>query len=479
MKLHKKIGVFGNSLIYILMTVVQKGVAFLLLPLYTYLLLPEQYGIANIVSAIGSFYILLISFAVDDAVARYFFKFRDDLTRKQEFVGTILIFEIGTSVTSFVVLLLFNSIFYRPFMPSSIELKYIVVGVAIVSTTALYSVFQKVLIIQERALHYAVNTLTYFLMNTGLTILFIACLDMGAVGLLFATAITNIVFFIYSLSYLRLQAKWCWKREFITFVFQYSIHLIPNRLASWGLQNFNKVFLGKMLTAASVGIFNMGNNLASIISVFGNSFAFAYQPWIYSNLERGFPGKKKVSVIVNLSTSFFIIMGLAIALFMADIFNLFISSSYRDSLIYIPMLVFGQVVSCFTVISIYVLFYEDSMTKHISVSTLLGAATNILLCLVLIKPLGIMGTVIASAISQCIMYIYMTTHINMVEGISIQIKTPLMAASICLIISSYCILNNSVLWVKIVIFAVAVACFFITQLENICLALRFLTQEDG
>ena len=100
------------------------------------------------------------------------------------------------------ILFLGNKVFIRPFTSNISFYPYIVLALMPVLFTSVYGLMQKILIIEGNAWHYSVNTLGFFLSNTILCLLFIVCYKFGAVGFLLASAISNLIYFIYSMVFL-------------------------------------------------------------------------------------------------------------------------------------------------------------------------------------------------------------------------------------------------------------------------------------
>ena len=66
--------ILQNSAIYTVIMVLQKGISFFLMPLYTAFLSPVDYGILGVVSSISSFLSVFISLGLETAAARFYYK---------------------------------------------------------------------------------------------------------------------------------------------------------------------------------------------------------------------------------------------------------------------------------------------------------------------------------------------------------------------------------------------------------------------
>ena len=65
-----------NSSIYTLVMVLQKGIGFFMLPLYTAYLTPTDYGIQAVVTSVSSFLSVFVTLGLDAAAQRFYYKYK-------------------------------------------------------------------------------------------------------------------------------------------------------------------------------------------------------------------------------------------------------------------------------------------------------------------------------------------------------------------------------------------------------------------
>ena len=66
-------GLAKNSVLYLISTICLKAVGFFLLPLYTHLVSPEEYGYVYVVSAFVAFMGLFLTLSMHGAIGRFYF----------------------------------------------------------------------------------------------------------------------------------------------------------------------------------------------------------------------------------------------------------------------------------------------------------------------------------------------------------------------------------------------------------------------
>ena len=63
---------FKDSFIYTIPTILSRSIAFLLLPLYTRIISPTEYGVLDLLAVFGSFVNLTVAFEISQGIARYY-----------------------------------------------------------------------------------------------------------------------------------------------------------------------------------------------------------------------------------------------------------------------------------------------------------------------------------------------------------------------------------------------------------------------
>ena len=81
--------IFQNTAIYMVVMVLQKGLSFFLLPLYTSFLSPSDYGILGVVTSISSLLAVFITMGLDADAARYYYKNNQDANFSKRLYGTV------------------------------------------------------------------------------------------------------------------------------------------------------------------------------------------------------------------------------------------------------------------------------------------------------------------------------------------------------------------------------------------------------
>jgi len=381
----------------------KKVYLFFLVPLYTALLSPSAFGIVNQTIALGSIYILIITYALDEAAARFYFQYRKN-QQKPVVLGSIITFSIGLSILGGIILISFNKFLFRVFIPE-LPISFIVLSVLIIMSSPIYSIFQKILRIKEAAKSYTFLMLGYSITQIILSVLFLVVIKLNALGYILAISITSVIFGSYSFYKLRKEIKIVISKTVLVAVLKYATAIVPHTISGWGIKGYTTVVIGKIINSAAVGIFNAVNFISVIIDVLSKAILDAYQPWVYRILEKETESYKKIITATRLLGLLFVLLGFILSLLAPEILQILINKQYHSGISITPFLIFSSVTLVLGSLVIYVLYYKRENTKYISFATIIGAFINIVLCALLIPKYNIFGAAISLASSNLVISI--------------------------------------------------------------------------
>lgn len=389
MKLPK---IVKNSALYSFTTLLQKGAAFFLLPLYTAFLTPEDYGIVNVVTSVSSFMAVLIMMALNGAATRFHYKDSDEGYRKVLW-GTITTIVFICSLGWGAVFFTLHRFLVDPFIGEIDFYPYAVIGLANTVITPLYLLFQSYLQARQEAMHYSINTFSHFLVQVGLAIVFIAVYKMGAVGMLLSNVITSLIFFLYVLIVFIPRIKIGINKKVANDSFKYSLPLLPHQISIWSAGTIDRLFLNGYKGEAVTGIYSVGQQFGNVVGTIAYSVNQAFVPWFFQMIEKGKEGYRKIEQMGLISVIGYSLIAFAISLFAPEILRVMVSEKFRDAWQVIPLLNFAFVFHGVYFFFINILFVKD--TGWVFVVTLSSMIVDIVASILLIPVLGFWGAGIA------------------------------------------------------------------------------------
>lgn len=386
--------ILQNSAIYTIIMVLQKGISFFLMPLYTAFLSPADYGVLGVVSSISTFLSVFISLGLEAAAARFYYKNNKDEGYAKRIYGNVAIVILMSS-------LLWGSIFIgghkwlvNPIVGEIKFFPYVFIGILNVIVTPMYLLYQNYLQARQNAAHYGINSLLCFFLQVTLTVLSLTVFDLGVFGVLLSQLITSVVFFVYVIiTFLRKQSLKL-ERPILKECFKYSLPLLPHNLANWSNGTLDKLLVNGIRSQSDAGMYNVGQQYGSVMAFVANAVNQAYVPWFYEKVNEGKQGLKRITQTADASICLISLIAIAMSLFAEEIFGIMISNPAYDGVWKIvPCIVFAYVFQAIYFFFVNVLFLKD--TQLIFTITISAVAVNIGLNLLLIPKWGFIGGAIA------------------------------------------------------------------------------------
>lgn len=396
---------FKDSSVYALGDILTKGIGFLLLPIYTAYISPEEYGIVSIAIVIATIFGIIASLGLKASFLKFYFTFENEAERK-EFYGSVwLIFIIFPSI--FLLLLewkgeeIFNfllpEIGYDPYIRLSIWSIYLLI--------IFFDLPLQVFKARGEANKYTIVNSALFLVTTAFTIWFVVSKGQGAWGMIFSKYLGKFFLIAIGVYYLFKFITLKISLDYIKKALLYSFPLIPHYLSHWVLNSSDKLVLEHFLQISEVGIYNIGYTIGaslSIIAIAGNNSLIP----LYGKLK--LDSEKDIKKIISLTTYYiFVVISIGLLIILsADIFvSYLIDEDYRTSIIVIPWVVIGFVFMAFYLTQINLLTITLGRTKLIGIATTVAAVINITLNIIAVPIYGIVGAALTTALTYLVLFI--------------------------------------------------------------------------
>ncbi|MBC8484933.1 MAG: polysaccharide biosynthesis C-terminal domain-containing protein, partial [Bacteroidetes bacterium] len=254
---------------------------------------------------------------------------------------------------------------------------------------------------ENKSFVFSILSFISFLFQIGLAIVFVAILHMKVEGVLAARvgAATASAFLFIFVIRKRLMFRFSLKK--IKDMLSYSVYLVPVSIGSLILIMSNRYFILLFRGSEELGIFSVGNKIASVVLLGVTAFQLAW-PSIMFRLKK-LPNAKvyysKVFTYYILVFSYFV---LVLSLFSKEFILLLTNEGYSSAVLIIPIISSGYF--------FYGLFYSGIVgitifkkTYFQTIAMGVGALVCVLLTYLLTPTYGIIGAAIALAVSFAVL----------------------------------------------------------------------------
>jgi len=385
-----------STLIYLFSNLIEKGMAFLLIPLYTHYLSTSDYGILNVLQALIGILIIIFTFSLNGAASRYHFD-GNNLYRKYHYGNIFFVITFISIIMVFLLFLFKNYIFNL--LGNIPTTPYFYLVIVIVYTNAIFIIYQLKLQMEHRALEYGLNSIIKFIISALFAIILIIYFDRKADGVLEGLAISFTVFSFYIFLKLKKEKiKFNFNKRLLKRNIKYSIFLIPHNLASIFMQFMDRFFISNMINLSQVGIYSLGGQISAVLGIVSSAINNATVP----NVLKAYKDKNYLYLVdlADLSIIFLSFVAFILSLFSPEIVKFVAPNEYKNAYLVISILSFYFVVQMYYFMTSSVLFYIEKATKFVALTTITSFILNIFLNYLLIPYFSIIGAAIATVISM-------------------------------------------------------------------------------
>ncbi|MDO9049996.1 MAG: oligosaccharide flippase family protein [Methylotenera sp.] len=384
-----------DSVVYAIPSIVSRGLAVILIPLYTRVLTPADFGSLDLFIAFATLVNLTVALEVSQGVAR-FYSSEKDAGRRVAYASSAFWFTVFCYALFLIVTLIANKELSRLIMGRDGMETSFQVGVIYIFINGVFYLVQNQFRWEFRSRHYAVVSMSVTIMTAVFAVFLTYVLGWGLYGLLLGMAGGMLIGCIYGLWYLqnslRFQFQWSRLKEMLTF----SAPLVPSGIAVFITLYIDRLMINHFLSVDEVGLFGIGYRLASVVGLVIVGFQGALTPLIFSNYHDE-QTPRQLAVIFRGFIVFSLLIFLSLSLFASEILYLMTTPAYYSAASIVIFLTPAILLS-----NMYIFAPGISIAKKtylILYINIGGAVLNVALNWVLIPEFGISGAAIATLLS--------------------------------------------------------------------------------
>ncbi|GLS89031.1 polysaccharide biosynthesis protein [Psychromonas marina] len=379
-------------------------IPFLLLPVLTRYLSPEQYGQVAMFNMFTAGLASIIGLSVHGAANRRFFDKDVTNTQLARFNGNCLFILLSSTVFALFVFSFFYSQIanYLGFPPV-----WIYFGILNVCCSFLLTLRLGQWQIRGKAKLYGVLQVTNSLVVISFSILFVVVLHLGAEGRIYGMILTGVI--IGFISYCTLIKDklflFEYNRKDINEALSFGIPLIPHVLGGFLLLSVDRLLINKELGLEMTGVYMVAFSLGSALNIIFNSINKAYSPWLFARLKEN-DFNKKIDIVKKtyLYFAFLLVMSLLAFFIAPPLLKVMVGEKFYQAAEVLPILLIGQVFfGMYFMVTNYIFYVKK--TKYLSYVTIFSGLINVLLLFLLIPSYGISGAALAFLIANVLRFI--------------------------------------------------------------------------
>ena len=385
----KLFGILGNTI---------------LIPIYTNLLSPEQYGLYTLSIAVLSFLCIIFSDWVGLSGLRFFrhHEINDDVPK---YLSTLIVLLLTNISLMFIVTYFLRNNFYEFFkIPPSVFIAILVLIIPVAFRALLFQILRA----QIKPSAFTISTIVNQILTICIAVFIIKIYNLGAMSVLLAmgisiTIIDVILMFQCNIfSYLKFERL---KFNIFSSLYKYGLPLALTSISLWLITQSNKFILQHLNGYIEVGYVGVAYSMTfSILMTLFAVIPIAAVPRIINMYEE----QQDVRPIISKLTEYFLLIALPVvvimSLFAKEIVLLLANKNFSGAYVLIPYLAFSAFFLSFaeyTTLQYHLIkkTYIDTVIRVIS--GIIGVVLNI----ILIIKMGLVGLGIATLAGNALYFV--------------------------------------------------------------------------
>ncbi len=387
MNRYKKL--FSNTVILAFGTFGSKLLVFLLMPLYTYLLSPAEYGTAELISGTANLIMPLACVGITTGIFRFAAERGSD--REKVFSSGLALTFAGLGVTLLIGIPIALLGRYR--METWLILLYIL-------SADMQAVCAQYVRAIDRTRLFALQGILNTLFTISLNLIFLMVFKMGVSGYVLSVIVGNLL----TILFLTVSAK-LWEafsvrkidRATVSELLRFSLPMIPTTIC-WLITDLSDRYLVTWFRGeAENGIYSAAYKIPSIVNLATGIFMQAWQFSAVSEMEDEQACRRFYSEVFRGFLSIVFIGSGFLILFSHVLTRLLLNAAYHDAWKYMPTLLCA--VALEAIVSFLATVYlVRKKTLHSFFTAITGTVLNIILNVLLIPSYGAFGAAVATLI---------------------------------------------------------------------------------
>lgn len=388
----------SGSVAMMLSSMSLKLVKLFILPIMTYYLSPEDFGIIASIKMVQGFLLLLYNPGVVSGTTRLFYD-TEDVEERKTLIGSSLLFFLLFSILTAVVLIATGDLFFNKIFNEFELYPYGIIAILLSILIQPKRLWSALLTFQYRVKKIALISIIQMLIEVSISLYLVTILLWGVEGRVIGMTIG--IVFLFLISIITIYKYTEGKIRFFSFkkmkkILAFSLPLAPAIWAYSALDIADRFLIEHYIGLDSLGVYSIAYILSSVPLFFSVGFRKMWNPVFYENMN-----KKNYKYLNSLLKGFVVFNALIcsfLILFSEEIVHFALSKEFGNVKMIIPWVTLGVFFLGLLPLSSSFISYEKKFHK-ISINAGISAVINIVLNIILLPKIGVIGSAIATFVA--------------------------------------------------------------------------------
>jgi O-antigen/teichoic acid export membrane protein len=322
-----------NSFIYIAQVFVSSLIPLIALTIFTRILTKEDYGVLALAQVYAIFFSGMANFGMTSAYDRNYFQYRDDRVKMAQLLYSVLLFVIVNCVLIASLTNLFRDPLAKLILGSNEYGNILFWAFCAQSISSMNYYYMTYFKNSETAKDFAVYTIATGALNFIVSLIFVAYLKTGVIGLLYAQFFSGAaIFTILSYKFASTLSPSISKSVFYGSL-KISYPLTPRIFLGIISTQFDKYMIGLLNTVGGVGIYSIGQKVSYLIFTCMTAIQNVFSPQVYKRMfDLGEEGGRSIGRYITPFVYLCVAFALIISLFSEEVIHILTPVSYHGAI---------------------------------------------------------------------------------------------------------------------------------------------------
>ena len=431
---------FSDTVILAIGTFGSKLLVFLLMPLYTALLSPSQYGTAELITGTAN---LIMPFACV-GITSGIFRFAAEKGTDREGVFSSGMVLLGAGLCGTVLL---GAVALCIGAAWRIEILLVVLYVLAADLQAVCAQYVRAV---DRTRLFAVQGILNTLVTVGFNILFLMAFDLGVTGYVLSTVVGNLLttaFLVVSAKLWRVFRLSHVSRTAMRELFRFSLPMVPTTIC-WLITDLSDRYLVSWFCGEAVnGVYSAAYKIPTIVNLVSGIFM---QAWQFSAVVQSADGEECSRFYSQVFRGFLSVIFIGsggLILLSPWLCRLLLNSAYHEAWRYMPTLLCSAALE--SVVSFLASVYMvRKKSMHSFLTAVAGTGLNLLLNFLFIPRTGTFGGALGAAIATLIGYaaVWVLRMADVPRLLRFRLYLPRQLCSLALLLAAAAVMTAGAGW---------------------------------
>ncbi len=369
------------SVAFFAASLVTRGISYIVTPIFTRLLSPEEYGQVSVFTTWLEVFGIVAMFCLSYGVFNN--GMLDYPDRRDEYSFSMLILSNIITVAFFAILLCLYPLI-KEYLGIDLPLVF-VMGLVFLLQPA-YNFWTGR---QRYELKYKYTAMFSILSAVLTPVVAIVCIllypDEKLYARIFGAEITLCLFYVAFYVYLLIKAKGRVNTKYWKMALLFNLPLIPHYLSTYLLGSSDKIMISNMVSDAATAYYSVAHSVAAVVIVVWTAINSSLIPYTYEKCKE--KDYRSISKITLPLLTMFAVMCVVAIMFAPEVVAIMATADYREAIYAIPPIVGGV----FFQVQYYVyanIVYYHKKPKYVMIASMTAMGLNLILNYVFISKFG-------------------------------------------------------------------------------------------